>query len=99
MDSIKSNIEKAVNRSQALKLSVNKGPRYRIMKEGLRGSLWLMVQKDDYYLKLTGEVLSELKSYVDLKFGKSEQEDQGCPIWYLPFDGTMENIVKEFDRL
>jgi len=93
------NIEKTVNNSQTLNLQVNKGPRYKIQKDGMQGSLWLMVQTDAYYLILTGEVLSRLNSYVNLKAGKSEHENQGYPVWYLPFDGTMENIVKEFDDL
>jgi len=92
-------IERAVNNTQTLNLKINVGPRYRIMKEGMRGSLWLMIQTNAFFLKLTGEVLSKLKPYMDSKVGKNLHEDQGYPVWYLPLDGTMEDIVMIFDNL
>jgi hypothetical protein len=96
---INPNINRIINTSKSLKLRVNKGGRYRIMKEGMYGSLWLIVQKHSYYLKLTGDVLRNLKPFVVSKSGINKHEDQGQPVWYLQIDGTMEDIVTEFDKL
>ena len=93
------NIQQIVSKSQTLKLKLNKGERYRIKKDRMYGSLWLMVQTNSYYLTLTGDVRSKLNSYVNSTAGKSSHEDQGRPVWYLPFDGTMEDIVRNLDRL
>lgn len=91
------NIKAAVSACENLHLKVNIGERHRITKNALTGSLWLEVQQEAYRLKLTGEVLSELRHYIESKVGKPTYEDQGNPVWLLPFDNTMKDIVTKLD--
>ena len=92
-------IKAIVNSCNDLKLKVNAGGRHRIMKNGMSGSLWLEVQQETYRLKLTGEVKSALRHYVLSKVGDITHEDQGDPVWHLPFNGSMEAIVSDLDKI
>ena len=93
------NIKAAVEETDSLSLKVNTGEKHRVSKPGAKGSLWLEVQREAYRLKLTGEVKSRLVFYVKSVVGEPSHEDQGDPVWHLPFDGSMERVVKELDRM
>ena len=94
------NIKAVLNNCNNLKCKENAGGRFRITKTGISsGSLWLEVQSECYRLKLTGDVESILKSYVNNSTGLKSTEDQGSPIWHLPFTGLMEDIVQQFNKI
>lgn len=92
-------IKSVVGRSENLALKENVGERYRIMKNGINGSLWLELQQEAYRLKLTGDVNSVIGAFVTNHTGEKPTEDQGSPVWHLPFDGSMEEIVSELNRV
>lgn len=93
------NIVAIINRSDNLTLKVNVGERYRVSKAGFKGSLWLEPQQNAYRLKLTGDVKSQLSSFVINKFGPKSHDDQDNPVWHLPLNGAMEAVVSEFNKI
>ena len=95
-----SNIKAALNSCDNLKCKENAGGRFRITKAGIpTGSLWLEVQQECYRLKLTGEVKSVLMNYVNNSTELKHTEDQGDPVWHLPFSGLMEDIVQQLNKI
>ena len=92
-----SSIPAAVNKTN-LNLKENVGKKFRITKSGIRGSLWLERQTRRYRLKLTGEIAALLSRSVTIRLDEEPSEDQGSPIWHLPFDGSMEAVVAELDK-
>ena len=95
-----SNIQSALNACENLSLKVNSGDRYRITKNTMKsGSLWLEVQQEVYRLKLTGEVKNKLQGYVNQLTMIKPTEDQGNPVWHLPFSGYMEKIVNKLNEI
>lgn len=93
------NIVAIVNKNDNLSLKVNAGEKYRVSKAGFKGSLWLEPQKEAYRLKLTGDVKSQLSSFVVSKFGSKSHDDQENPVWHLPLNGAMETVVSEFNKI
>ncbi len=92
-------INDAVNRHPNLRLQVNKGERHRITRQGIsRGSLWLEKQTEYYRLKLTGDIAVALQGDVRLLVGEPALVDQGVDVWRLPFDGTMEKIIRRLSE-
>jgi hypothetical protein len=95
-----SNIQAVINSCEKLQLQVNTGDRHRITKDTISsGSLWLEVQSETYRLKLTGGVKTALESYVNLTAGAPTVEDQGNPVWHLPFTGLMEKIIHKLNKI
>ena len=97
--SMNPNIKSVLNSCNNLSIKVNSGEKYRIMKSGIKsGSLWLEVQHEAYRLKLTGEVKSLLQNFVNKHTRIKPSDDQGSPVWHLPFNGYMESIVKKLNE-
>ncbi len=92
-------IQAVINSCHSLTLKENKGEKFRVMKQGMKGSLWLEHQKNAYRLKLTGQVVTYVSNFVNTTVGPSSREDQGYPLWYLPFDGSMESVVRYLDEI
>ena len=89
-------INAAVQRYPNLRLQVNKGEIHRIRKDGITsGSLWLEKQRECYRLQLTGEVIPLLTDYVIKQVGDPAYVDKGYNVWRLPFDGSMEKIMRK----
>lgn len=94
-----SEIHEAVNRYPNLRLQENEGERHRIMKDGVsNGSLWLEKQTKCYRLKLTGDIAVALQGDVRSLVGEPALVDQGVDVWRLPFDGTMEKIIRRLSE-
>ena len=93
-----SDIQSVLNSCHNLTCQINVGERYRITNKGkYSGSLWLEVQREGFRLKLTGDVKSHLENFVNAHTSITSKEDQGYPIWLLPFNGFMEVIVQRFN--
>ncbi|MGF1879325.1 hypothetical protein L4D77_29215 [Photobacterium frigidiphilum] len=94
------NIQLVLNSCENLNLKVNSGEKYRITKNTIKsGSLWLEVQQEAYRLKLTGEVKSKLHVFVNQLTDIQPTEDQGDPVWHLPFTGYMEKVVNKLNEI
>jgi hypothetical protein len=89
-------INAAVQQYPNLRLQVNKHEYHRVTKNGVsRGSLWLAKQSECYRLKLTGDIAVALRGYVLAIAGDPAYADQGVDVWRLPFDGSMEKIMRK----
>lgn len=88
-------INAAVQRYPNLHLQVNKREIHRVRRNEITsGSLWLEKQMQGYRLQLTGEMVPLLTAYVIEQVGEPAYVDKGYDVWRLPFDGTMEKIIR-----
>ncbi|KAB7687722.1 hypothetical protein [Plesiomonas shigelloides] len=93
-------IQSALNSMDNIQTKINAGERYRLMHRKIKsGSLWIEIQKETYRVKVTGDVKLRLQSFITNLIASAPSDDQGNPVWHVPFGSNLTAIIYEYNRL
>ncbi|WP_370598881.1 hypothetical protein NMD15_06910 [Plesiomonas shigelloides] len=93
-------IQSALSSMGNIQTKINAGERYRLMHKKIKsGSLWIEIQKETYRIKVTGDVKLRLQSFITNLIASDPSDDQGNPVWHVPFGSKLKAIIYEYNRL
>ncbi|MBA2621607.1 MAG: hypothetical protein H0U87_10445 [Acidobacteria bacterium] len=87
----------AVSRYSSLSFKANQGED-RIMKGGIKGSLWIKRRYDGFRLQTTGEVAAILDREIERMQGNHTGEHKGYKFWYVDDFSKVEEIIDIYGR-
>ncbi|EGR3254588.1 hypothetical protein N5K32_004655 [Vibrio parahaemolyticus] len=94
------NIQSALSSKENIQTKINVGERYRLMHKKIKsGSLWIEAQREAYRVKVTGEVKLRLQKFITKLVESEPSDDQGNPVWHVPFGSSLKAIICEYNRL
>lgn len=95
-------IKSAVAKQSELSLKLVEGGHHRIMKTGLRGSLWVLkTKKSGYRIETNGSVGTLLNPEIKLQLGRDYDDEttKGYKIWFVDSPDEVNKIIDIYGQI